>query len=97
MRNFLIALFSKLYAVEQINEDGIFPVGSIEEAELDTGFWCGSQKERDYLADPNVYCRIMLKLVLKKYDRVELTALNSLIIGTSIWLFEAAVMNIGCR
>jgi hypothetical protein len=96
MRNFLIALFSKLYAVEQINEDEIFQVGSIEGAELDTGFWCGRQKKRGYLADPNVYCRIMLKIVLKKCDRVELTALNSLRIGTSIWLFEALVMNIGC-
>jgi hypothetical protein len=33
-----------------------------------TGFWCGSFRERDHLADPDVDGKIILRLIFRKWD-----------------------------
>jgi hypothetical protein len=36
--------------------------------EMHTGFWLSILRERNYLEDLGVGCRIMLKFVIKKWD-----------------------------
>jgi hypothetical protein len=36
--------------------------------EVHTGFWCGDLREGYHLGDPGVDGRIILKLILKKWD-----------------------------
>jgi hypothetical protein len=33
-----------------------------------TGFWCGNLRERDYLQDPGVDGRIILRWIFRKWD-----------------------------
>jgi hypothetical protein len=37
--------------------------------EVCTGFWWGSLKERDHWGDPDVDGRILLRLILRKWER----------------------------
>jgi hypothetical protein len=32
------------------------------------GFWCGNLRARDYLENPNVYGRIILRWIFRKWD-----------------------------
>jgi hypothetical protein len=41
-----------------------------EERNIHTGFWWGSLKQRDYLAELRVDVRIILKYILNKQDRM---------------------------
>jgi len=34
--------------------------------EVYTGFWCGGQRERDHLGDPDVDGRIILRWIFRK-------------------------------
>jgi hypothetical protein len=43
--------------------------------ELHTGFWWGNIRQRDRFEDLNVNGRILLKLVLKKWDGIVCTGL----------------------
>jgi len=36
--------------------------------EVHTGFWMGNLKERDYLEDPGIYGRIILRWIFRKWD-----------------------------
>jgi len=33
-----------------------------------TGFWWGNLRERDHLEDPDIYGRIILKSIFRKWD-----------------------------
>jgi len=36
--------------------------------EAHTGFWWGNLRERDHLEDPDIYCRIILKSIFRKWE-----------------------------
>jgi hypothetical protein len=50
--------------------------------EVRAGFWWGDLREFDHLGDPDVDRRIILKLILKKWDVGAWTGLSCLRIGT---------------
>jgi hypothetical protein len=50
--------------------------------EVHRGVWWGSFRERDHLKDPDVDGRLILKWILKKWDRGAWTGLIWLRIGT---------------
>ena len=49
---------------------------------MHTGFWRGNLRERNYLEDPNIDERIILKWICRKWDVGTLTGLIWLKIGT---------------
>jgi hypothetical protein len=53
-----------------------------ERGELYTGFWWGNLRERENLEDVDIWGRIILKLMLKKWGGVAYTGLFRLRTGT---------------
>jgi hypothetical protein len=47
-----------------------------------TGFWWGNLRERDHWGDPDVYGRIILRLIIRKWEGVVGTGWSWLRIGT---------------
>jgi len=50
--------------------------------EVYTGFWWGNLRERDYLEDPGIDGRIILRWIFRKWDVGASTGLSWLRIGT---------------
>jgi hypothetical protein len=50
--------------------------------EVCTGFWWGSLRERDHWGNPDVYGRIILRRMFRKWDGVVGTGFSGLMLGT---------------
>jgi len=63
-------LLTKHYSGDQIekNEMGGACSRYGVRGEVHTGFWCGNLRERDYLEDPGVDGRILLRWIFRKWD-----------------------------
>jgi len=55
-------------------------VARMGRGEVHTGFWCGNMRERDHVEDPGLDGRIILRLILRKWDGRGCTRIGS------IWL-----------
>ena len=55
--------------------------------EIHGAIWWGNTKERDYTEDLDIYVRIILRVILDKYDERRWTGLIWLLIGTNGGLF----------
>jgi hypothetical protein len=43
-------------------------IACMRRGEVQTWFWRGNLRERDYLVDPGVDCRIILRWIFRKWD-----------------------------
>jgi hypothetical protein len=59
-------------------------VACMGRGEVCTGFWWGSLRERDYLGDPEVDGRIILRWTFRKWDVGLWTGWSGLRIGTCV-------------